>query len=57
VHQELNSIELPLAMIKSVEVEFGWLTTIIALGTPTHLVKLRCFGAHKLADRIRAQLP
>ncbi|ONI67686.1 hypothetical protein BWI15_31815 [Kribbella sp. ALI-6-A] len=57
IHEELNAIELPLAMITSVEVEFGWLTKIIALGTPTHVVKLRCFGAHKLAGRIRAQLP
>jgi hypothetical protein len=56
VHQDLDAIELPLAMITSVEVQFGWVTKIIALGTPTHLVKLRCFGAHKLADRIRAQL-
>ncbi|WP_432943618.1 hypothetical protein ACQPXM_00655 [Kribbella sp. CA-253562] len=57
VHQELNSIEVPLTMITSVDVEFGYLTKIVALGTPTHTVKFRCFGARGLADRIRAQLP
>jgi hypothetical protein len=57
MHQKLAAIELPLPMITSVEVEFGYVTKIIALGTPTHLVKLRCYGAPALADRIRAQLP
>jgi hypothetical protein len=57
VHQQLSSIEVPLAMVTSVEVLPGFVTKIIALGTPTHVVKLRCYGAPALADQIRAQLP
>ena len=56
-HQQLSSIEIPLQLISSVEVLPGFVTKIIALGTPTHVVKLRCYGAPALADRIRSQLP
>lgn len=53
VHQGLSSIDLRLQDLESIEVLPGFVTKIIALGTPGHMVKVRCYGAPALAQLIR----
>jgi hypothetical protein len=53
VHHGLTSIELRLVDLESVEVLPGFVTKIIALRTPEHVVKIRCYGAPALAQQIR----
>lgn len=47
-------IVVDLRSIESVEVLPGVLTKIIAIHTADRVTKVRCFGAAKVADRIRA---
>lgn len=49
-------IAVDLDSIESVELLPGVLTKIIALQTSDRVVKLRCFGAAKVAEQIRARL-
>lgn len=47
-------IVIDLRSIESVELLPGVLTKIIAIHTADRVTKVRCFGAAKVADRIRA---
>lgn len=48
-------ITLNLRSIESVELQPGVLTKIIAIRTGDRVIKIRCFGASKVAEQIRAQ--
>jgi hypothetical protein len=48
-------ITVDMRSIESVELLPGVLTKIIAIGAGDRVVKIRCFGAAKIAEQIRAQ--
>ncbi|PSS59307.1 hypothetical protein [Pseudomonas sp. BBP2017] len=45
-------IEVPLALIRKVSVEHGYITKIVSLETDAGSVKFRCFGAKAIAREI-----
>jgi len=45
-------IELPLAMVRKVSIEGGFITRIVRLDTEAGSVKFRCFGAKGFAALI-----
>jgi hypothetical protein len=59
LNRSIQSGQLDIAVdmrsIESVELLPGVLTKIIAIGTRDRVVKIRCFGAAKVAEQIRAQ--
>jgi hypothetical protein len=50
-------VRIPLTEITSVTVEFGVVTKIIAIESPAMTFKVRCYGAEKLAEQIKAAIP
>ena len=54
VHVGLEPVEVPAADIRSVRYEFGWVTGIVVLGHAQGELRLRCFGARRLARAMAA---
>lgn len=52
VQEGTQDIELPLALVRKVSVEGGFMTKIVRLDTDAGSVKLRCFGAKDIASLI-----
>jgi hypothetical protein len=49
-------VRIPLTDITAVTVEFGVVTKIIAIESPARTFRVRCYGADKFAERIRAAM-
>ncbi|MBC3346375.1 MULTISPECIES: hypothetical protein [Pseudomonas] len=49
-------IELPLALIRNVSIEGGFITKIVRLDTDAGSVKFRCFGAKEVASLIEQMI-
>ena len=47
-------VSVPLAKVTDVKVLPGLFTKIVAITTPTTVLKVRCYGAARFADAIRA---
>ncbi len=57
LHKGETSFAVLLPDISAVDVEFGWVTKIIAITTHDgETRRIRCFGAKEFADRIRKQV-
>lgn len=54
-HKQSHGWAIPLSAIKTIEVEFGWLTKIIAITAGGETYRLRCFGAKEFAEKIKKQ--
>ena len=50
-------VRVPLKEITSVTVAFGVVTKIIAIESPAVTFKVRCYGADKFAEQIKAAIP
>lgn len=50
-------VTIPLNEVRSVELSPGVLTKIVVVATAETILKVRCFGAAKLADAIRKAAP
>ena len=55
-HDGLESIHIPIASIRSVRREFGWLTGIVVIEHSSGQFRFRCFGAKQVASRFRSYL-
>ena len=49
-------VRIPLRDVTAVTVEFGVATKIIVIESPARTFKIRCYGAEKLAEHIRAAM-
>ncbi|KIH84133.1 hypothetical protein [Pseudomonas batumici] len=56
VQEGTLDIELPLAMVRKVSVEGGFVTKIVRLDTDAGSVKFRCFGAKDIASLIEKMI-
>ncbi|WP_338526996.1 hypothetical protein NUH87_29285 [Pseudomonas batumici] len=56
VQEGTLDIELPLAMVRKVSVEGGFVTKIVRLDTDAGSVKFRCFGAKDVASLIEKMI-
>jgi hypothetical protein len=54
VHYGDSSFTIPLSAITQVDVEPGFFTKIIAVTWTDRVTRLRCYGAARFADQIRA---
>lgn len=50
VHKESSDFSFPMQVVKSVRREFGWITGILVFELEDRIVKVRCFGAKKIAQ-------
>ncbi|ALU42176.1 hypothetical protein [Pseudoalteromonas rubra] len=55
-HKGDNALSIPLAHIFNIDLEFGFLTKIIAVTTPYGIFKFRCFGAQSFMQKIESQI-
>jgi hypothetical protein len=53
VHKGLTSVEVDLREIQSVGIKGGFITKIIVIGLPGHVLKVRCWGAPSVARQIQ----
>jgi len=55
-HVGLEPVHIPIASIRSVRREFGWLTGIVVIEHSGGQFRFRCFGAKQVASRFRSYL-
>ncbi|MGH7217199.1 MAG: hypothetical protein ACREIG_08190 [Nitrospiraceae bacterium] len=55
-HVGLEPVHIPMASIRSVRREFGWLTGIVVVEHSGGQFRFRCFGAKQVASRFRSYL-
>ncbi len=55
-HVGLEPVHIPIASIRSVQREFGWLTGIVVVEHSGGQFRFRCFGAKQVVSRIRSYL-
>jgi len=55
-HVGLEAVYIPMANVRSVRREFGWLTGIVVLEHTSGQFRFRCFGAKQVASRFSAYL-
>lgn len=57
LHKDLADTVIPLESIRSVRLEFGWVTSIVVVEHAGGEFRFRCFHAREVADTLAAQLP
>ena len=54
LHAGLDSVHIPMASIRAVNREFGWLTGIVVVQHAQGIFRFRCFGAKQVAATLGA---
>jgi hypothetical protein len=54
-HKGGTSFAVPLDATSGISIEPGFLTDVIAIATPDRTHRIRCFGAKRFAERLRAR--